>query len=201
MALATYAELVSEMENFLNRTDLTARIPTFIALFEARMNRVLRVPEMEATATSDADGETLALPSDYLELRELRLGGKALKPYAPQDLHETYENASGLTQGYSIIGTNIILAPAPGEATECKISYYQRIPALTSTNPTNWLLSKHPDLYLYGSLTAANAFLRDNDEALLWQAAMDGALADAQIEGNKKRLPATPLAARPAVYE
>jgi hypothetical protein len=44
MTIATYAELVSEMGDWLNRTDLTAKIPTFVRLFEARMNRRLRSP-------------------------------------------------------------------------------------------------------------------------------------------------------------
>jgi hypothetical protein len=203
MALANYAELVSELENFLNRTDLTARIPTFIALFESRMNRLLRTPEMEATAYSTATEEQIALPSDYLALREVRVSGKAVPPYAPQDLHETYQNTSSSTPlGYSLIGSSIILYPAPGSSgVEVRITYYQRIPALTSTNTTNWLLTKHPDAYLYGVLCEAKGYQIDPELMLQWKSAWDEVLGEIQVEGNKKRLPATPLAARPAVFE
>ena len=38
MALTNYTELQAEVANFLNRDDLTAAIPTFIRLAEAKMN-------------------------------------------------------------------------------------------------------------------------------------------------------------------
>ena len=43
MALATYADLQGEIASWLRRADLSAEIPTFIALAEAQMNRRLRV--------------------------------------------------------------------------------------------------------------------------------------------------------------
>jgi hypothetical protein len=42
MAITTYAELQAAAANWLVRGDLTARIPEFITLAEARLNRVLR---------------------------------------------------------------------------------------------------------------------------------------------------------------
>ena len=39
MALTTYAELKTSVADFLNRTDLTSAIPTFISLAEADLNR------------------------------------------------------------------------------------------------------------------------------------------------------------------
>ena len=39
MAITTYAELKTAIANFLARSDLTDRIPEFIALAEARMSR------------------------------------------------------------------------------------------------------------------------------------------------------------------
>jgi hypothetical protein len=58
MAISTYSELQSSMADFLNRSDLTSVIPTFIALGEARMNRDIRHWQMEnrASTTIDAPG-------------------------------------------------------------------------------------------------------------------------------------------------
>jgi hypothetical protein len=64
MTIATYSELLTELDAWLNRSDLTARIPTFIRLFESRANRQLRVPEM-ALAEQLRDGQRgsqLSLP-------------------------------------------------------------------------------------------------------------------------------------------
>ena len=43
MAIGTYAELKTAVANWLDRDDLTDRIPEFIALAEAKMNRNLRI--------------------------------------------------------------------------------------------------------------------------------------------------------------
>jgi hypothetical protein len=45
MAITTNAELESALAGWLDRSDLTARIPDFVTLCEARVNRKLRVRE------------------------------------------------------------------------------------------------------------------------------------------------------------
>jgi hypothetical protein len=74
MALTTYAELLTAVDNWVDRSDLTSRTPEFIALCEAGMNRKLRsrrwmLEQSEATITS----EFSALPTDYLEAQELTM--------------------------------------------------------------------------------------------------------------------------------
>jgi hypothetical protein len=71
MAIATYADLQTSIENFLARTDLTAQIPDFIKLAEARMSRELetRSQEKRATASTVAGNEYIALPVDMREVR------------------------------------------------------------------------------------------------------------------------------------
>ena len=53
MAITTYATLQTAIANFLARSDLTAQIPDFITMAEARMNRELetRAQEKRSTAT------------------------------------------------------------------------------------------------------------------------------------------------------
>ena len=46
MAITTYAQLQTAAASWLDRTDLTATIPEFIELAEARFNRVIRQPDM-----------------------------------------------------------------------------------------------------------------------------------------------------------
>jgi len=52
MAISTFAELKTAAANWLDRSDLTDRIPEFIALAEARFNRILRIRDMETVSTS-----------------------------------------------------------------------------------------------------------------------------------------------------
>jgi len=76
MAINTYATLQTAVANWLDRSDLTDRIPEFIALAEARMNRVLRLAIMLNVDETTLGGATAlvagtrdyALPSGYLQM-------------------------------------------------------------------------------------------------------------------------------------
>src|SRR5215470_16731223 len=76
MSITTYAELQSAIGNWLDHSLFSARIPEFIALFEACANRRLRVRQQEATTnlTPDANGNA-TLPADYLALRRVTWTG------------------------------------------------------------------------------------------------------------------------------
>ena len=52
MSIGTFAELKTAAANWLDRSDLTDRIPEFIVLAEARFNRVLRIRDMETVSTA-----------------------------------------------------------------------------------------------------------------------------------------------------
>ena len=52
MAIGTYAELQTAVANWLDRDDLTDRIPEFIALAEAKMNRNQRISLMDNVRTA-----------------------------------------------------------------------------------------------------------------------------------------------------
>src|SRR5512139_3906380 len=88
MSINTYATLVSAATEWLARdqdTTLVARIPDFITLAEAKLNRLLNHPQMEATATSTVDlgggsPEIIALPADFQTMRSVRLTSVTGKP-------------------------------------------------------------------------------------------------------------------------
>ena len=120
-----------------------------------------------------------------------------------QQLREAARISGGTTiKGYSVVGTALLLAPAPSEVgSVIKITYYQRLPALSVSATTNWLLTAHPDLYLFGTLTVASAFLKDDERTGIWKNAWDEALGEVMAAGIKARQPATPLVMRSGVSE
>ena len=202
MALANYSDLVSALSEWLNRDDKEALYPTFIALFEARANRALRVPQMEESATSPTSEAELSLPDDFLSLRDIRVDGDAVYGMAPQALRDRFQDReAGTPEAYAILGTTIQLAPAPSASVEVAIDYYQTIPALTSTNTVNWLLTAYPDAYLYGVLAVAYDYLRDDNQAGSMLALSDRLLGEIGIDAARRRLPAGPLVARGTVLD
>ena len=69
MAITTYAQLQTAAANWLDRTDLSARIPEFIELAEANFNRVIRQPDMVAKDNSfSLAAQYTTLPTDTLEI-------------------------------------------------------------------------------------------------------------------------------------
>ena len=72
MALTTYSTLKAEIASYLNRDDLTTHLDTFIDLAESRLNRDLRLREMETVDTSIttvSGTQAYDLPTGYLEMR------------------------------------------------------------------------------------------------------------------------------------
>ena len=69
----TYAELKSNIATYLNRSDLTDAIDTFIDSTEAEFNRRLRVKGMIKRATATLTGQYLAVPTDWLEAINLQI--------------------------------------------------------------------------------------------------------------------------------
>jgi hypothetical protein len=164
MALANYADLLAAVGNWLERGDLTARIPEFITLAEAEFNRRLRTVEMERTATATLTEDRVAVPDDFLGLRSFVIDGVVTKlDYVPPgDFFDIV--ASGTPYIYTIADGMFQLRPSVTTGT-VRIVYYQKIPGLTVSNTTNWLMTKSPDLYLFATLMQAE-FFGWNDQRL-----------------------------------
>src|SRR5512139_474459 len=191
MSINTYATLVSAATEWLARdqdTTLVARIPDFITLAEAKLNRLLNHPGMETTATSTVDlgggsPEIIALPTDFQTMRSVRLARVAGKPRLLfvakahlDDYRFILNNASAQPVYYTIFGTNIEMAPTPVLAHTVGVSYRRTIPALTVSNTTNWLLTLAPDLYLYGMLLEASPYLKNDERIAIWMAGFTSTL-------------------------
>ena len=44
--------------------------------------------------------------------------------------------------------------------------------ALTDLAPTNWLLTKHPDVYLYGALLESAPYTKEDERINVWGAGL-----------------------------
>lgn len=183
MAIGTYDQLVSAVAAWLMRDDLTAVIPDFVALAEAQMARQLRLRVMMKRTTTTLDEAYELLPTDFLQMWRLKLDDEPLR-YCPPELLTTYaEQYRGYPpQYYSIIGENLQVAPGPlsGGTNSLELVYYARPPALSADNPTNRILTLHPDLYLYGALLQSAPYLGDDPRIQVW-----GALYGASLEAER----------------
>lgn len=195
-AISSYSDLVTEVGEWLNRTDLNARIPGFIRLCEARLNRLLRTPEMETFALLTASSEATSLPLDFLAMRSLSIEGvpdRPLSAFAPNAVPRAYSGQTGIPVGYYISNRTIYLAPPPASETTLDMFYFAKLTALTDAMPSNWLLASHPDIYLYGALVEASAFIDDPARVQQWKAAYDESIGELMSAGTKARYGSGPL--------
>ena len=192
MALATYSDLRSAVADWLARTDLTDRIVDFIDLTEARINRELRCREMVIEATGTTTGQDITIPSDFVEAIRLVLNTSTDSPLEYRPIEDAEIRIAGQTTGqpvmFSVLGTMIKLYPSPDAVYTYTLDYYAKVQALSTDRPTNWLLTKAPDLYLFGSLCEASPFLLDDGRVSLWESKFQASKRSLQAaEARAKR--------------
>lgn len=195
MTIATYFDLVDAVGDWLDRGDLATRVPTFLALVEAKVNRKLQDPDQDVTSTITASSDYTALPDDFGEMISLSAGGGALSQITASDYAGLDTAVTGTPRGYSIVERSIAFAPRNSTAA-IRMVYRKKVPSLTTAAPTNWLLTRAPDVYLYGALVEASAFLVEDQRAAAWKSLFDEAMSDLMADGVRRRYGAGALAPR-----
>lgn len=181
IAIGNYTELQSAISDWLVDQNLGGREAAFIQLAEAMFNRDIRARKMMAvdTASTVPGNRFISMPDDLLEARSLTVSGSPtvnLLLVTPAEI-TSFVPQSGKPVRYAVIGDSFMLHPTPDMAYTLDLIYYEKIPALSDTQPNNWLLINHPDVYLYGSLLQAELFTRNDGKAPTWQTAYQNAVA------------------------
>lgn len=191
MAISTYAELQTAVSNWLDRTDLTSRVPEFITLAEAEMNRRIRTLDM--LTCNDAftiDSQREDLPTGYLGTKSITLDRTPvvhLVYLTPDRLSQERQRfgSSGIPIYYTVLGGSFEFLPTPNDTYTASVLYFARLSALSDANTSNWILASHPDLYLYGALKAAEPFLHNDERVALWASLFEQSVA--QLERQDAR--------------
>lgn len=166
--ITTFSELVTAISKwFLNR-DMSADTDEIIDLAEAYLNTKLRLRQMESIDEITPADNVYDLPTDYLEYKrvtELASTRRPLKYIGEDAVDRMYpDRADGLSCHFTIVGDSIYTYPLSDNLIE--LVYYAKVPALSASNTTNWLLTAHPGLYLHTCLMYA-AELTANEDGIL----------------------------------
>lgn len=164
-AISSYSELVVEIRDLMDDADYSQQaIDRALRKAEAEFNRTLRTPEMEARVVLSITSELTPLPNDFLELRYIFSEGypdTPLKSMSPAGMLSAYSGRNGVPQAYTIEGGQLRVGPV-GTAT-LEMVYYRPLSALSDAQVSNWLLAKHPDLYVAGVMYHLARRERDSD--------------------------------------
>jgi hypothetical protein len=190
MALSNYTELQTSIAAWINRDDLTAPILDFIALAESDMNATIRTRNNTAYATVTFASTGLAsLPDGFRAVRTIRLSDSPntdLESASLDRLSEllAYNTEGGNPEAFAIDGDNFRAYPTPSANTDALCHYYRTIPALSDSNTSNWVLTKYPQIYLYGALAHACAYMDDTEEERKFRAKFEDAMDRLNLEGR-----------------
>lgn len=178
-----YSELQTAIANTLDRHDLAAQIPTFIRLAEAQMDRELVVRQEYAQQKFYNASEGAQLPCDFAGVASLVALGQPNRPIvylSPDMFDEQWLSSDGAPHYYTITKSQILFSPSA--EFNGILRYWKRLSPLAEDNPTNWLLDRHPDAYLYGALTHAAPYLMEDSRIGVWSSFFTSAVAAINAE-------------------
>ena len=191
MSISTYANLQTALASALHRSDLTSVLPDFITLCEAKLNKKLRLRALETRVTSSVSTEYVALPTGFLSIRNLQLNTDPkvrLEYVTPDYIDLNYPDSStGEPKFYTIVGGEIQLAPPPDGTYTLEMSYFKKLDL--ATDSTNWVLTNSPDVYYYGSLLEAAAYLKNDKRIPIWSSLFEKAVSELELADRNDRLP------------
>ncbi len=179
MSISTFADLKGAIKNWLNRSNLEARIPEFISMAHTRIHYgsmevpfqsdPLRIRAMETSVTTSITEQRTQLPTRFLQMRRLYLSGDPIRKLdliTTDQFWETHVSATtGIPKQFCIEGENLVLGPGPNGTYTAQMLYYEAFAQFSDETDTNWLLLNAPGAYLFGALIEAHTFTRNTAEA------------------------------------
>lgn len=204
MAVVTsYSTLLTEIANWLPRSDLTASIPGFVQNWEERF---YRQPKnfgrwMESTTDSTIASDVIAVPTGYLGLKYAYVVGAPsarLDRVSLNQLYGTYPRGGtdGTPVWISREGSNFVFGPTPDYAYDIHLVYWAKPTLLRSfaaDAAAHWLVINAPDLVLYSALLEATPFMAGDDRVPMWTAAYDWALSDYRALQKEEDVSGSPM--------
>jgi len=210
MAIETYAELITAVENWLDNSDLGDRSDDFVSLAEADIRS--RQDWWERLySLDDNSGDPLTITAQG---QELPTTVREITAIWPEDslnkdafnmvtavgwrrLAQTNLDAAGLPSQVYISydmerqrGPVLYFWPAPSADMDVDFTYIKDVAPLSTA--VNGLFLRHPDLYLYGALLHSAPFLRDPERIAEWQQFYEAAVNRANKELQRSKNAGSP---------
>jgi|ERR1051326_4679099 hypothetical protein len=210
MPIATYSDLQATVADFLNRNDAAtlAAIPTFVTLAEGDIRVDLRSRAVTLKDDINVDGPSVSLPSDIKVVRSLYDEFGPIRMVAPEEIARLQHRhpAGGRRADFAAIlsedaatptALTLLVSPTPQEAMNVTMVYEPDLSALSDSNPTNWLLVMHPNIYLYAALKHSATYLRDDDRVGVWEKLYQDSMSKLTRLRDEIEFGAGPLVAMP----
>lgn len=197
MALDNYPNLRQAIKQWSHREDIDEFSAQCIEMTEQELFYGLspmRVAEMVEEVVSSHSTKEISFPDDMLELISFSIEVDdiyyQLKPVTTTNLIDN--DKTGTPCFYSIT-SQFELDTTPDKAYNFKFIYYKKPTALSDDNPTNIILTKYPNTYFFGGLSAAFMYAGEEDKANQYAIRMRDVVNTANANANNLMFGADPV--------
>lgn len=188
MSLATYSDILTAITNFTHRSDLSTIAPDLITLAESRINKELRVKDMETSVASTIAAGVISVPSGYLAMKNAYIS--SVSPIQGLDrkdsnwIYSEYPNRNpeDIPKFIAREESSFIFGPYPNANYVVTLVYWARLPALSSA--TNPIFTAYPGLWLFGALAEAAPYIKDDKRIGMWEGKFNQILKMVQDEND-----------------
>lgn len=158
MAFADLLDLQTAVIEHVRDPSIADVMPRLVKLAESDFSKRLRCREQMSSASLAVTGGSASLPVDFQEI--IGVYSASGVEYIQQPLQALQGQQQA---GYYALSGAYLVSKADETLT---LQYYAKIPTISaSMTDSNWLLQKHPKLYLYGVGMEAAKYLRDVETA------------------------------------
>lgn len=198
MALNTIAALETALISWTNAGISSAEAQDMLTIGENRVYRELRVRDMEATTTVAITSGVVPVPTDYVELKNMRLSsnpGKTLERASSERVYRVYptRSESGRPNVVARDGNNFVFGPYPSSGHSVIVNYYSR-PATVIGGTLTGITATYPELLLFSALAESEPFLGRDNRIGIWEQKYQSLKQMVQGEDNKEYFSGSPLA-------
>jgi len=192
VAINSYSGLISEINDWCSRADMTAIADTLLFLGEERLSRDLRIRVNEATMNVTIAAGVAPIPADYVQMKHVHISGSPVQPLLPVEstwLFEQYPDRSADAKPKFVAedGANFVFGPYPDSSTYVLGGAYWKKPTvLSASNTTNEWTSNCPDALFWAALSEAEPWLKNDARVGLWESKYQQA-KDRIMRAEKKR--------------
>lgn len=179
MAIQTFSELKSAIANWVADSTITDYLDDIILVAEKRLQRDIRIREIESTfsdtmSSGEVDVPALTGENIFIGLKHARLdvaGGWPLEVTEADWIYKKFPNRTSESRPthIAIDGDKFIFGPFPDQDYSVEGTIYSRPYPLSISNETNEWTDYTPDALLFACLAETSSFIREDERVALWE--------------------------------
>ena len=200
----SYAQLTEAIQRYteVDESSFVENIPNFILNTETLVNNSVQLPAFRKNVTGETtiDFPYIDIPSDFLSVFSLAVTGYDTNgTITPTDysyllqkdvnyIREAYPfpGTTGAPKAYSIFSNSaFLLGPTPNKCYTLEMHYYAYPTSITVAG-VSWLGTNFPNVLLWGALTEAAIYLKEDEMMQTYQSKFQEAMSLLKQLGDGK---------------